>query len=485
MVVFDGTVLGFDSLGRLTDIVSVKKLTTEICEMQLLKYEAHNVLGVKDIKFDLQGRHIFLVGGGNGQGKTSALTALIMAVCGKSGMKDYPEISLRKGQKKGKVTVTLSGDDELMESDSITVELSLRRKPSGVVVEEFRVLDSAGEEAPEPRTLLKRLFHLRAFDPLEFERMKPKEQATVVQEMLGLDLGKYDAEYKQVFEERTVLGREGKKLAAQLEAAPKHKDAPKEEVKVAELMEELDSLDHQAKDRGEKKHLLEVATEERDELDEDIAKLQEALKKAMAQRDAKDELIVELKEQFEATEDVTDKMSAIRERIAQADEMNRKVRENAEHARLSKVVKESRASYQKMSDRLKEIAEERAEEVANAKWPVEGMELQEDGLLMNGLPFEQASTSQRIMASVKVGMALNPKLRLLVCEHGSDLDGDTLDTLEAVLKEHDFQMIVELVTRTDADEDRCAVVIADGRVVKEDGEEVVPDEDEEDDEDDN
>ena len=67
--------------------------------MKLLTYEAHNVLGVKDIKFDLTGRHLFLVGGANGQGKSSALTALTMALAGKSGMNDYPEIALRKGEK--------------------------------------------------------------------------------------------------------------------------------------------------------------------------------------------------------------------------------------------------------------------------------------------------------------------------------------------------------------------------------------------------
>jgi len=60
---------------------------------------------------------------------------------------------------------------------------------------------------------------------------------------------------------------------------------------------------------------------------------------------------------------------------------------------------------------------------------------------------------------------LNPELRLLVCEHGSDLDLDTLSALDAVLKENDFQLIAEVVTRSKEDEERCAVVIADGEVV--------------------
>ena len=214
--------------------------------MQVIKYEAHNVLGVKDIKFDLAGRHLFLVGGANDQGKSSALTALVMALAGKSGMDDYPEIALRKGEKKGKVTIELAGD-----GDSITVELSLKQKPSGEVIEEFRVLDSSGKKATEPRKLLQKLFTLRAFDPLAFERMESKEKATLVQKMLGLDLSKFDKEHAKVFEERTILGREGKNLASQFEAAIKYEDVPEEEIKVADLMSELETLHVKSKERSE------------------------------------------------------------------------------------------------------------------------------------------------------------------------------------------------------------------------------------------
>jgi hypothetical protein len=155
----------------------------------------------------------------------------------------------------------------------------------------------------------------------------------------------------------------------------------------------------------------------------------------------------------------------VKQKISDADSVNEKVRANKKHDEVEAELKKSRGDWQKLTDKLKAIQDMRAEEVANAEWPMEGMELNEDGLLMNGLPFEQASTSQRIMASVKVGMALNPKLRLLVCQHGSDLDNDTLDALESVVKENDFQLIIELVTRTDADAERCAVIIEDGRVV--------------------
>ena len=449
--------------------------------MKIISYEAHNVLGVRDIRFDMQGRHLFLVGGKNGQGKTSALTALVMTLCGKSGMgtKDYPAIALRDGEKKGKVTIELTGSDAMHEPTGLTAELSLRRKSSGVVVEEFRLLDSTGEEAPEPRKTLQRLFQLKAFDPLEFERMKPKEKASCVQQMLGLDLSKYDKEHKEVFEERTVLARDGKKLAAQLEGMTKHKDAPKEEVKVSDLLTEVDKLQEENKARAEMEKLADSLNLRQSDLAEEseillkgIANLQEqiaAMQKEVEETRKQISVAVSAeknaRKRIEELPDRTADILAVKVNIAKADITNRYVRENQAYDKLAKEVKDSRTQWKQLDDRLKEIADERAEEVSNADWPIEGMELQEDGLVWNGLPFEQASTSQRIMASVAVGMRLNPELRLLVCEHGSDLDVDTLDALDAILKKNDFQMVVEMVSRTKEDEERCAVVIADGEVV--------------------
>jgi energy-coupling factor transporter ATP-binding protein EcfA2 len=207
--------------------------------MKVLTYEARNVMRVSDVKFDLAGRHLYLIGGKNGQGKTSAITALLMALCGKSGF-DYPEVALKDGEQKGWVKVKLSGDEELHEPEGLTIELFLRRKRDGQVIEEFHVLDSAGQEAPEPRTLLKRLCEMRGFDPLAFERMDKKAKRDLLAKLLGLDFTAEKAAHKKAYDERTRVGNDGKKLKAQYDAMPEHKDVPAAEISVTDLMAELE-----------------------------------------------------------------------------------------------------------------------------------------------------------------------------------------------------------------------------------------------------
>lgn len=446
--------------------------------MKLLKYTIQNVMGVKDITLDVEGHHLFLVGGKNAQGKTSALTALLMALCGKRGLSAYPEISLRDGETRGIVTVELSGDPALHEDEKITVELTLRKKRSGEVVEGFRILDSAGEEAPEPRDLLKRLFKLRAFDPLEFERAKPKEQVEIIRNMLGIDFDEFDERRELAYEKRREIGIAGKSLKGQLDGCTKHDDAPDREVSVQELMEELGRRQEQNEKRNYLIRTIEnqkteiiaqedaviAAQKEIERLKDLILSQEQKIKNANDEIKGASELIAKCTSDLANEEFAEQDVEEVKDKIAGIDEANRKYRESKRYDELEAKVEEARIEYERLSKEIKKIDEEKEEAVRMAPWPVPNMELSEDGLLLNGIPFSQASTKQRIIASTQVGMALNPTLRLLVCQHGSDLDIDALDELHTILEEQDFQMLVELVTRTDQDERMCAVVIEDGLV---------------------
>lgn len=439
--------------------------------MKVLNYQAHNVGGIKDIDFQMAGHHLFPIGGKNAQGKTSALNALKIALAGKRGLDEYPEVVLRDGEKKGSVTVELSGSSDLHEDDKLTVEFTLRRKPSGEVVETFRVLDSTGEEAPEPRSLLRRLFKMRGFDPLSWYRKSEQEQHKTLQDLAGIDLDAFDADYDETYQKRTQVGRDGKRLAAELDGMPEHSDAPNSEVSITDLMNEMessqqfDSLLSEAKDKCTVQSLvlktyedkIEYIKGQQEKLKKDLKMVKELQKSGKSEQQKFEQSLANIEEGSQPRG-----IQAIKDDIASADELNMKYREMEKRKKLQQEVQETRSLYKLMTDRLDAIKAEKLEALEAAPLPVDGLQLTEDGVLWNDLPFSQASTMQRILASTRIGMAANPTLKLLICEHGSDLDVDALSALEDLCRDTDFQMIIELVTRSKSDEDRCAVIIEDG-----------------------
>lgn len=436
--------------------------------MRVNRYEAHNIMRAEDIDFDLTGRHLYLVGGRNEQGKTSALMALLMALCGRSGMSNYPEVALRDGEDRGWVKVELSGDSELHEDVGFTIELYLLRAADDTVVEEFRVLDSTGEPAPEPRTLLKRLYDMRAFDPLEFERISPADRKKLIKKLLGLDFTASRKEYDETYAERTLVNRDGVQLKGVLDGLPKYDNSlPQDTVDVSEVSKRLEEVGSQnlqitnaTSGLVDQKKLHTAAITRRGSYEREIERLQKLIKEEDVTIAGIDAEMVRLREIASRPQLNSDEL---RKKIEDAAATNRRIVENnrvrVETARLEELRKQSAA----LSAKLAEIEDYERARMEAAPWPVPGMSFSDDDVAIDGLPFGQACRSKRIKASARVGMALNPKLRLMVSQDGSDLDVESLRELDSLLREWDGQLIMEIVTRTAADEELCSVVVSNGK----------------------
>ena len=428
--------------------------------MRVLNLKVHNILKVSDLDMSMDGHHLVLIGGKNGQGKTSAIRALLMALCGKRGM-DFPDVVLKEGEDHGWVKVDLSGDEDLGDLQGLTIEMGFRRRRGGKIEESFRLLDSTGEEAPEPRKLLSSLYSLRAFDPLAFEKAKPKEQAELIRRLLGLDFEDQDKEYDQVFAERTQVNRQLKELEARRSAIRVPSNAPKEKVSVGALVKELDAA----------RELNANVDKESARVDELRAKVDQLNAKHLEAK----ALVAKLEADIETATDLYGKQcwaaenlakidtSAIQAKIESSEELNAAYDLKVSADQLDKQIRETVRKADGMTDALEDIRSKKQTAMEEAKWPVPGMSLDDNGVLLDGLPFEQASRAQRIRTSVKIEMAAKPKLRLMVSQDGSDCDMDTLNELEAICKENDYQLIMEFVTRSQADEELCAVVFEDGQ----------------------
>ena len=437
--------------------------------MKLLRAQVHQVLGVQDIDLNLEGTHLALVGGKNGNGKSSALIAIACAICGRRAMGDkWPDILLKEGEDEGWVKLNLSGDEELHDDVGFTVEMLLRRKRGGVVAEEIRVLDSTGEEAPTPRELLSSLYHYRGFDPLEFAKSKPKDQAEMLRKLLGLDFTELDEERKEKYAERTAVNRDGKEKAARLDAIAVPDDTPDESLSVRDLFLELEHAQTHNREAVARREKAQVSLNDHkakyENLKNEQRRLQQRLKEIEEEFNEEEQSIaLAEKELKEASSVSLVNESEIQCKISGADAVNRDVAKKRERDSLSAELESLRQKSASLSNRIKAIDDEKQKRLEDAEWPLPGLSIDEDGVLLNGLPFEQASKSQQITASVRIGMKQNPKLKLLISQDGNDLDNEALTALEKELKDSDYTLLLEFVTRSKEDEDRCVVVLEEGK----------------------
>jgi hypothetical protein len=121
--------------------------------------------------------------------------------------------------------------------------------------------------------------------------------------------------------------------------------------------------------------------------------------------------------------------------------------------------------YQAEAKALTEAMEAREEHkraaIAAAKFPVPGLSLGDEEVLVDGVPFEQAAASQKIRTSVALAMAMNPNIRVIRIMEGSLLDEDALKIVADMAKDQDFQVWVETVS---FDGTGPGVIIEDGHI---------------------
>lgn len=439
--------------------------------MKITNVEAHNVKGLKDVRFDLKGHHLFIVGGKNRQGKTSTLDALLMALCGKSGYDNYPTVPLREGQEKGWVKVSLTGDAELHEPTGLTVELLLRRRGDGTVAEEIVLKDSTGLEASEPRTTLKRLFDLRAFDPLEFTKMKREKQVETLMRLVGLDFTEDRQKQAVILDERKVLWNEGKRQRVLVDEMPEYPDAPEAELDSVKIVEEL-------KRRELLKKALDDADKARQKADKNLATQQKELDRLLAQKEEIERAILNQKTAVVTSANIAasaaeaaasaketaeaSPIEEVQQVLSEVTDRNAKFKANKDKREAEARLLQLRAEYNTKTSEIEAIDKDIEKRLKEATWPLPGMSISGNLVTWNGIPIDELSQSERIVVSVAVGMKLNPKLKLLVSQDGNALDVETIEALDQILEKHDFQMIVEFVTHSKDDENLCSIVIRDG-----------------------
>jgi DNA repair exonuclease SbcCD ATPase subunit len=446
--------------------------------MKIVGLTVENVKRVELVEITPAGNTV-IIGGKNEQGKSSCLDAIEYALGGGT----MPAVPVHRGAKEGRVLVDL--DDIIVERRFVA---DAKSQPQLVVK------SRDGARYPTPQKLLDGLFGKLTFDPLEFTRMKPDKQLETLKGLVGLDFSAQDAKRKALYDERTMVNRDAKAAKANLDAAKRFPEAPAEEVSASTLLAELNAAkqkntenqrqrDGLSRLESECQHENENIARVTASADADIKRCEHAVEAARrALTDAEEDLQMACEQKAKAIEQANAKanetaarvekgkkvIAALKDvdtadleaRIAAVDETNAKVRANANHAVLAARVEQLETKSKGLSESIDSIDAEKDAAMAGAKFPVDGLSFGETGVLLKGLPFEQASSAERLRTSLAMGIAMNPKLRIMLIRDGSLLDNDSMVTIREMADAHDMQVWIERV----GDDAEATVIIENGRV---------------------
>lgn len=410
-------------------------------------------------------RNLLLVAGKNTAGKSSLMDALTVALGGASALPPDP---VRHGADKAEIVVELDGG-----------RYKVARTITGRGKEAKTSLRITGPDGPlaAPQTWLDALVSGRFLDPVAFLAKDAKAQRQLLLALVGVDVDAIDAERKRLYDERTAINRDAKAAAARVALIGEPPTEPPPTRPAAEIQDESDklsamiaevtarkaiveqearSLEARRAELGRAKLERERLMREVDRLDGEIATLVTAIDEASAPRSnalgtdasAYEARRAELRAEYAAANARTSWEAANRAHVAQVE------RAEAEVARLQAAA----------DDKTSEIAEIDARKVsllAAAEMPVAGLEVSDDGILLGGVPFSQASQAERLRCALAIAMRQSPRFRDVWVRDGALLDDDGIEIVREVAAAQDCRVWLEIV----GEEEPGAIVIRDGRIV--------------------
>ncbi len=461
--------------------------------MRILRLKSANVMRLVAVDITPEGA-LFVVGGRNGAGKSSVLDSIAMAL---GGAALAPPEPIRAGESEGRIEVDLGElglptlkvvrrfkrerlpcdcpfkddkrPDHALDCDSLT--------KWGPTTSNIKVSTADGSaDFRGPQAVLDQLLGKLTFDPLKFKEMDEKAQDIELRRVVGIDAEPIDLRRAVAVRDRLHLKREYAEKAALLKAFVHYPEVGEVETPFTELAAQMESgerarLAAQAAQRemDKARDMLSLASSFRketvaklEETERRLTELREELGGRQQEVDAARVVVDEKASLLSAAEAEVPDLSVLRARVGELEELNEKVRANKARRAVDTSLLKVGEALEQAEQAVAKADEDMAALFNDVKFPIEGLGLADFGVTLGGLPFKQASSAEQLKASVAIGLALNPKLKVLLVRSGNLLDEDGMAALAAQAAAADAQVWVEWVTK---DASEAGVFIEDGRVL--------------------
>ncbi|HEX2100600.1 MAG TPA: hypothetical protein VHF69_08060, partial [Candidatus Synoicihabitans sp.] len=195
-------------------------------------------------------------------------------------------------------------------------------------------------------------------------------------------------------------------------------------------------------------------------LNEQVAEAREHRKAIITAQTAAESALLEAKNKAAAF--VPRDEAPLRAKLAESAQKNQQVMANRTRSAALALVEQKAVAADALTAEIEAIDAQKANQLAEVKFPIDGLSFTEDGVTYNGLPFDQASSAEQLRVSVAIAAASNPKLGVMLVRDGSLMDDKSMTLLAELAQQHDVQVWVERVSQGS----ECSVIIEDGAVLQ-------------------
>ena len=400
--------------------------------IKINKLEIENVKRVKAVKIEPTQDGLTVIGGKNGQGKTSVLDSIAWAL----------------GGDKYRPADAKNADSVL--PPTLKVVLS-----NGLIVErkgknsDLKITDPEGKKSGQ--MLLDSFVSKLALDLPKFMESSGKDKAKILLQIIGVEeeLNKLDAEEQELYQQRLILGRDVEKkkaLAAELTYYP---DVPKDLMSPSELIKKQQDILARNGQRAQWKREYEQILDDIEKVEKNIAQNQERLRELKEKAKHAEKSPKEL--EMEST-------AELEENIRNIDEINTKIRANQEKERADQIAKEGQALYDDLTIKIEQVRKDKIDLLNGADLPLEGLSVKDGELTYKGFTWGDMSSSEQLRVATAIVRKLNPECGFVLIDKLEQMDIDTMNEFGKWLESEGLQAIATRVSTGD----ECSIIITDG-----------------------
>ena len=407
--------------------------------LRIASVQIENVKSVKAFHLEPSPLGLTIVGGKNGQGKTSVLDSIAWVLGGK---KMEPSKAHRAGA---------------MSDPAISLTLS-----NGIRVERkgknstLTVIDPDGRRSGQ--SLLDAFVSEFALDLPKFMESNDREKAQILLQILGIgdQLRALDSDEQRIYNERHQIGQIADAKKKHAEELPEHADAPAEPLSIAELIARQQAT---LARNGENQR-------KREALDHYVLKLHDAartVERCKAELAAATEnwgsVLRDHDTAQKSAEALTDESTAeLEQQIADFESLNAQFAANAQKAAAVDEATTYQAQYDAKDADITTIRAARMALLSSAPLPLTGLSVVEGALVFNGQNWDCMSSSEQLRVAVAIVRALKPECSFVLMDKLEQMDLDTLAEFGAWLESEGLQVIATRVSTGD----ECSIIIEDG-----------------------